>query len=375
MLIRLAIKTLASDRGKLIAGIIGVTISVVLANVQGGLFLGLIGKASILVDRGQADIWVGYKGMHNVDFPHDIPKRWIDRVRGIEEVAEASPMLIGFSEMALPNGSYEGVVVIGVEREERLGRFWKDADRIGAELTQDDGIIVDDCDADKLGSPQVGEYREIGGLRSKVVGHSHGILSFLVTPYIFTSIERAARFMDKDPDRCSYFLVNVKPGFDVHSVCSEINRRLPYAEAFPAAKYAATSIDFWMTRTGIGISFGAATILGLLVGLAMVAQILYAMVLDRIGEFATLKALGAREWEIISILLGQATGIAVCGITLGLILTWFIQNQYDTPRAPIHIPLQLVCISSICIYLMCILASSVPYIRIRSVDAHTVLQG
>ncbi len=347
----------------------------VLANVQGGLFLGLIGKASILVDRGQADIWVGYKGMHNVDFPHDIPKRWIDRVRGIEEIENASPMLIGFSEMSLPNGSYEGVVVIGVEREESLGRFWKDAGQLGVELTQDDGIIVDDCDADKLGNPQIGEYREIGGLRSKVIGHSHGILSFLVTPYIFTSLECAARFMDKDSDRCSYFLVNVKPGVDVNSVCAEINRRLPYGEAFPAAKYAATSIDFWMTRTGIGISFGAATILGLLVGLAMVAQILYAMVLDRISEFATLKALGAREWEIITILLGQATGIAVCGITFGLMITWFIHTNYDSPRAPIHIPIQLVCLSSASIYLMCILASSVPYIRIRSVDAHTVLQG
>ena len=375
MLLRLAIKTLASDRGKLIAGIIGVTISVVLANVQGGLFLGLIGKASILVDRGQADIWVGYKGMHNVDFPHDIPKRWIDRVRGIEEVALASPMLIGFSEMSLPNGSFEGVVVIGVEREDGLGQFWKDAGKFGADLTQDDGIIVDDCDADKLANPQIGEYREIGGLRSKVIGHSHGILSFLVTPYVFTSIERAARFMGKDADRCSYFLVNVKPGVDVNSVCAEINRRLPYAEASPAAKYAATSIDFWMTRTGIGISFGAATVLGLLVGLAMVAQILYAMVLDRISEFATLKALGAREWEIVTILIGQATGIAVSGITLGLFITWLIHTNYDSPRAPIHIPIQLVCISSICIYLMCILAASVPYIRVRSVDAHTVLQG
>jgi hypothetical protein len=35
MLFRLAIKTLLSDRGKLVAAVIGVTFSVVLANVQG----------------------------------------------------------------------------------------------------------------------------------------------------------------------------------------------------------------------------------------------------------------------------------------------------------------------------------------------------
>jgi putative ABC transport system permease protein len=375
LLIRLAIKTLASDRGKLIAGIIGVTISVVLANVQGGLFLGLIGKASILVNRGQADIWVGYKGMHNVDFPHDIPKRWLDRIRGIDGVEQAIPLSIGFSDMTLPDGSFESVVVIGAERDEKMGRFWDTPGANCPELTQDDGIIVDDCDAYKLASPQIGEYREIGGLRSRVVGHCHGVLSFLVAPYVFTSLERAARFTGKAPEDCSYFLVRVAPDTDPKKVCDEINARLPYAEAMSASKYAAISVDFWMTRTGIGISFGAATMLGLLVGLAMVAQILYAMVLDRISEFATLKALGAREWEIVMILLGQATGIAVCGISIGLAITWFIRSNYDSPRAPINIPLELICLSSLCIYLMCILASSVPYIRIRSVDAHTVLQG
>lgn len=375
MLIRLAIKTLASDRGKLIAGIIGVTFSVVLANVQGGLFLGLIGKASILVDRGQADIWVGYKGMHNVDFPHDIPKRWIDRVRGVDGVERAVPLIIGFTDMTLPDGAFESVVVIGSDRDAVMGQFWNSQGAKDLELTQDDGIIVDDCDAYKLANPQIGEYREIGGLRSRVVGMCHGVLSFLVAPYVFTSLETAARFSGKDPEMCSYFLVRVAPGADIKAVCKEINSRLPYAQAMTASEYAGVSVDFWMTRTGIGISFGAATMLGLLVGLAMVAQILYAMVLDRINEFATLKALGAREWEIISILMGQASGIAVCGISIGLVLTWLIQANFDTPRAPIVIPLQLVFASSIFVYLMCILTAAVPYIRVRSVDAHTVLQG
>ena len=77
MLLNLAIRTLLHDRGKLIAGLVGVVFSVVLVNIQGGLFTGLMSKASLLVDRSQADIWVGHRGMHNVDFPHDIPLRWI----------------------------------------------------------------------------------------------------------------------------------------------------------------------------------------------------------------------------------------------------------------------------------------------------------
>ena len=51
-----AIKTLLADPGKLTAALVGVVFSVVLVNVQGGLFLGLIRKAGVLVDNSQADI-------------------------------------------------------------------------------------------------------------------------------------------------------------------------------------------------------------------------------------------------------------------------------------------------------------------------------
>ena len=56
-------------------------------------------KASLLVDRSGADIWVGHAGMHNVDFPHSIPMRWVHRIRSIPGVAEAEPMRIGFADM------------------------------------------------------------------------------------------------------------------------------------------------------------------------------------------------------------------------------------------------------------------------------------
>jgi putative ABC transport system permease protein len=380
VLFRLAIKTLLSDRGKLVAGIIGVTFSVVLANIQGGLFLGLIHKASTLVDRGHADIWVGGRGMHNVDFPHDIPRRWIQRIRGIDDVLQADPVTVGFSEMLLPSGSFEGVTVVGVEPGNSLGRVWKGAGTLSPEpffddLIEEEGVIVDECDSDRLEDPQVGDFREIGGLRARVIGKSRGILSFLVTPYIFTTLERAVRYTGKDPQECSYFLVKVREGADPASVCAEIQRRLPYTEAYTSQQYADVSINFWMTRTGIGISFGAAALLGLLVGLAMVGQTLYAMVLDRVNEFATLKALGASEREIVTILLSQAAGIATMGISVGLALTWIVNTFYDSPRASIEIPISLAVSSSAGVFMMCILASAAPYLRVRSVDAHTVLQG
>jgi len=53
---QLAIQAMLADRSKFVTCLLGVAFSVILVNLQGGLLLGLIQKASLLVDYGQADI-------------------------------------------------------------------------------------------------------------------------------------------------------------------------------------------------------------------------------------------------------------------------------------------------------------------------------
>lgn len=373
-LFAVAIKTLVADRGKLAAALVGVIFSVVLVNVQGGLFLGLIRKAGLLVDNSQADVWVGHKHMHNVDFPRDIPRRWIYRVRSAPGVVAAEPYLVGFSEMTLPSGSYESVAIVGVAPTSKMGRPWNVA-ASGSPRSESDGVLVDLFDNDKLESPQIGELREIGGRRARVIGQTRGLLSFLVTPYVFTSYEQALLYLRKDPGHCSYFLVKLAPGVDPKLACRNIEKRIPELDAFPAAEYSRISREFWLTRTGIGISFGAATALGLLVGLVMVGQTLYASVLDRIAEFAALKAMGASDRQILTLLSVQAIFMAIVGTLLGLGVVAALHQAANTPRAPIEIPLWLSAGSFGLVLSICLLATLLPYERIRRIDPLTVLQG
>ena len=158
---------------------------------------------------------------------------------------------------------------------------------------------MDECEQTRLEQLKLGDIREVGGRRARVVGTSRGIMGFLVAPYVFTTFERAADYLGKSPEVCSYYLVQLEPGANAEDVCAVINRLVPDVEAFTRDQYSRISINFWMIRTGLGISFGAATLLGLLVGGVMVAQTLYALVLDRLGEFGTLKAIGATERQVL----------------------------------------------------------------------------
>lgn len=374
-MLSLAIKTLLADRGKLLTALAGVVFSVALVNLQGGLFLGLLRKAALLVEHGEADIWVGHRRMHNVDFPRDIPRQWIDRVRTVSGVRDAVPYLIGFSEMTLPNGGYEGVFVVGADRETLIGGAWNLVEGRIEDLRKTDGVIVDAADDEKLAHPAVGEIREIGRRRARIVAKSHGIAGFLVTPYVFTTYDRATAYTGKSPERCSYILVDVAPGADVPAICETIRQRLPDADVYPKSQYGRLSVNFWMTRTGLGISFGAATTLGLIIGLVMVGQTMYAMVLDRLAEYGTLKAIGATLWQICAILLAQAMILALVGSALGLAAVAAVQWMFATPHAPIVIPYWLSLSSCLLVVIICLVSALAPYLRVRRIDPVHVLQS
>ncbi len=371
----IALKTLVADRGKLFTALVGVVFSVVLVSVQGGLFVGLIGKAGMLVDHGEADVWVGHRSIHNVDLPCDIPRRWINEVRAVPGVRRAEPYLIAVGEMRLPSGGFEYCSVVGVEPTDLLGNAWNIVEGDPQSILRTDGVFVDECEQAKLDNPRLGDLREIGGRRARIVGKTRGITSFLIMPYVFTTIDRASQYLHKPPDVCSYYLLQLDPGADPAAVCAAIRKRVPELDAYPRAVYSHITADYWITRTGLGLSFGAATLLGLLVGLVMVAQTLYALVLDRLAEFGTLKAIGASERQAFSLLFFQALSMAVAGCLIGLVIVAAVQHGCNSPKAPIIVPWWLSLGSCLLVTAICLVAAVLPYVRIRRLDPLMVLQS
>jgi putative ABC transport system permease protein len=371
----ISLKTLFADRGKLLTALVGVVFSIVLVNIQGGLFIGLLRKASLLVDNCGADIWVGHKGLHNVDFPHDIPRGWVHRIRAIPGVQLAEPYLVGHSTMTLPSGGFEPVLVVGCDRTSLLGNAWNITSGDASAIRQPDAIIIDEYELAKLDHPKIGDVLEIGGKRARVGAFSRGILGFLVTPYCFAEIDNAAGFLNKRSDICSYFLVKAESNADVPAIIQEIRQRIPDVDAYTREEYSRLSISYWMTRTGLGISFGAATLLGLAVGMVIVAQTLYASVLDRLVEFGALKAIGASESQLLRILLSQALVMATAGSATGLGLVYAIIEIFHSPKAPIIVPWWLALGACTLVVLICLIAALLPYLRVRKLDPVMVLQG
>lgn len=370
-----ALKTLTSDRGKLLIGLAGVVFSLVLVNVQGGLYFGLMRKASLLVDHCDADIWVGYRNVDNVDLARDIPESWGNRLRGLPEAACVEPYIVGKGTATLAGGRMEDVWIIGSAAPSMLGTAWGFIEGSAVDLQRPDAVSFDAVDAAKLGHPHVGDWLEVNGQRVQIAAQTQGITGFITMPYLFTTFETARRLSRISPGACSFLLLKLRPGSDRNRALAAVRQRVPDAAVYTPGEFARISQDYWMERTGIGISFGASTALGLLVGLMMVGQSLYALALDHLDEYATLKALGAEDRHICSVIVVQSLTIAGVGSGIGLSIVAAIRAFWHSPLAPIEIPPLLMGVAVALIVVICFVSSLLPYARIRRIDPATVLMG
>ena len=370
-----ALKTLLSDRGKLLTGLAGVIFSLVLVNVQGGLYLGLMRKASLLVDHCEADFWVGQRRVEDVDLARDIPEAWMNRIRGIPGVESVVPYIVGKGTATLADGRMEDVWLVGSDPATMLGSAWRFASGSQAELKRPNAVSFDEVDSRKLGHPKVGDFLEVNGHRAKITARTSGITGFITMPYLFTTLETARRLSNISPGYCSFFLVKGRPGADASRLVAAMQKRVPDAAVYTPQEFAAISQDYWMKRTGIGLSFGASTLLGLLVGLMMVGQSLYTLALDHVGDFATLKALGAEDRHVLAVIVWQSQTIAAFGSAVGLAIVLAVRRFWSSPLAPVEIPPTLVVLGVAFVFVICLAASVLPYMRIRRIDPGVVLQG
>lgn len=372
----LAIKAMMADRGKLATVLGSVAFCVALINLQGGMLLGLLHTGGLLAEFGQADVWLGHKNLTHVDMTQPIPERWIDRIRSVPGVERAEPYIISNEMARLPNGKFTVVAVVGCDSASLLGNAWSMAAGDARAVRGPEAILVDVLDLPRLGNCRAGDYLEINGARARIAGLTRGIVSFTTTPYVFTSLRLArAKYTRLRPDTCSYFLVKVRPGTDIAGLCQSLQARVPMLDVLDRQSYTLRTILYWLLRTGIGLNFGLSAGLGLLIGLAVVAQTLHGSVTERLREFGTLKALGASDRSLARFLVVQALTGAVLGSVLGLALAVVLASALHSPRTPVSLTGAGALLSVALVVPVCLLASWLPYWRMRKIDPSSVLRS
>lgn len=339
MVMKLAYRNLFHDRMSFFVTIVGIVFSVVLVAVQSGIYLGSQNKISAIIDAAPADLWVIPLGTKSYDDPSFLSGRERHMVLSTPGVENSEDMVVSFASWRKPQGGRNTILLIGTAGDSPKALPWNIVKGSRAALEAPDTVAIDQSYFPDLGVNGLGQHAEINGASVELVAITKRIRSFTTLPFVFTSIEEARRLSGAEQDQASYQRVTLTSGADIEKVRTEIERRLPDTEVLTQNEFRKRSQNYWLFQTGAGAALIAGALLGLIVGIVIVAQTLYSSTKDHINEFATLRALGAGAGYIVKVILMQAVLSGLIGYVLGMILALLaIRGAQDTKLTIIMTP-------------------------------------
>ena len=221
---------------------------------------------------------------------------------------------------------------------------------------------------ERLGITHLGQVGEINGYRARVVGYTEGIRSFTTSPFVFTSFKSAQSHVRLPQDQTVYVLVTAKQGVDLQELKRNIQARVSDVDVHTTAEFRWMTQRYWIFTTGAGLATLIAATLGLVVGVVVVAQTIYATTIDHIREFGTLKAIGASNLHIYRVIVEQAIISAVIGYVIGISLSFIIVRLSVRNEAAILLPWQVAVAMFGLTVLMCVSASIVSIHKATRID-------
>ena len=351
----IARKNLFEDIPRFLVAQAGIVFAVSLVTIQVGILRGFSRSTALLVDQSSADLWVASKDIVHLELSSPMPAQRVEQAQAVPGVDRAEALMIRSSIWRDSTGKINPIRIFGFDPNSRMLPGWQIAQGDLSSLNQPYTVMIDANSLKLLGLNQLHDQSQIGAfgaLPAKFVGVTRDTQSIASSAFVFTSLENANAYglggsntgvtctrqpngevacANQNPafttttinpasprrvnvqDPISFVLIRAKPGEDLNQLKQRLESALPDTHAYTRTELANLTHKFWTDRTGIGFVLGLGATVGFVVGMVIVGQILYSSVSDHIREFGTLKAMGASNWVIYSVILEQALWMAVLG--------------------------------------------------------------
>ncbi|HXY25511.1 MAG TPA: ABC transporter permease [Candidatus Acidoferrum sp.] len=373
----LARRNLFHDKVRFAVTLTGIVFALVLIIIQFGLFLGFTTTTSNNIDHSSADLWVVFHGVGYFDTGRTFSERKFYQVLSTPGVERAEKYMQAFARWKRPDGRIENVQMIGFHPGSGLGEPWNIVQGSEADLQQEDTVLVDELYREKLGVEKIGDRVEIGNHRARVVGFTRGIRSFTTSPFVYAKFKSSLDYTNpiSTEDSTAYILVKAAPGVSPGDLQQRLRDRLTDVDVYTTADFSRKTRFYWMFTTGAGLAVLTAAVMGLIVGIAVVAQTIYAATMDHIREYGTLKAMGATNQYLYRVLIEQAVWSAVLGYGVAMIVAHFIVQASEKGGALILMPWPMAAGMLVLAVAMCIAAALVSINKVTRIDPAMVFRN
>ncbi len=302
-----------------------------------------------------------------------------DALRRLPYVEHVIPGLVGTAEVRA-NGRTRRTMVLGEGRDFgaaftmklQSGSFWTDADDEQARAQ----VVIGSKIEQELfsGMNPLGQYLRIGGQRYRVIGvmESKGqILGMDMDDTVFIPAARAMELFN----RPGLMEVNVSYRADVDAdtvirILTERMKERHGREDFTLISQEKALEVLSSVLNILTFAVGALGGISLLVGAVGILTIMTMAVTERTAEIGLLRALGARERQVLNLFLSEAMLLSALGGLMGLALGIGIAQglHWLFPALPVHTPWLFAVLAELTAVSIGLLAGVVPAMRAARLD-------
>jgi putative ABC transport system permease protein len=336
----IALKMLMGDRAKYLGLLLGITFTAFLVTFAMSYFAGFMTRGFALVtENSSADVWVMDPAVDSAELTINISDSALNRVRSVEGVRQAVPLALGYVDARFPNGSFQSFQVIGVDDATLTGAPTLLNGSSPSVLRAPDAVIIDPGGTSgKLQTParqidqwphdgahlnvatrelMAGDELLVNDKRVKVAGRSDTVPRFPPRPLIYTTYSNAKRILPPELNVLTFVLVSKQPGTSAQDLTRRIQDRTGL-RACTTEEFKEDTVHWYLINSEDVGDMGAMLILAMTVGFGVTGVMLYMFTYENLRQYAVLKAMGASQHLLLTMIFFQASLCALLGTGFGI---------------------------------------------------------
>jgi len=381
----LAWLNLVHNKPRTAVAIAGITFSVILIFMQLG-FHGAVGKTATMVFEGlDFDIAIRSPEYLFLTNAGTIPLDRLHQALTVNGVETARPFYVSIHVWLTPQGDQARSILCLAMRPEENVFSQPEIREQRLKLTRPNSVLIDRLTRRDFGPKNGKRFSdddidnetenepapEIGYQRVSIVGH-FALGTGLASDGAVVMSERSFQqvFGSKFEENITAALIKVEEGQDPQAVAIRLRDALPRdADVMTRDQVKSFEYNHWVYEKTIGVLFQLGVAMAIVVGVAIVYQVLSSDVESQLAQYATLKAIGYGNEFLAKIVLRQSVLLAGLGFIPGFAIS---QVLYIIIGSVAYIPIEMsigrVALVFLLTLIMCTASGMGALLKVRSAD-------
>ena len=370
---------LTRQKGRLAVALSGVAFADLLMLMQLGFRSALFNSATILHESLRADVVLLNPQALNLQDLSTFTRRRLYQAMDVPGVATAEPVYNSLVTWKNPQSRKKTqVMIIGFNPDKPAFNLPEVNQNIDS-IKLPDTILFDEATRGEYGEV-IAQIKQGKTVQTEISGRTVTVdnlfkvgASFAADGTLMTSDQNFLRlFPNQDSGSVNLGLIRLEPGYQAEEVAEKIKYHLRNADdikVLTKEEFIAFEKAYWQSNTPIGFIFALGTMMGFIVGVIIVYQVLSTDVNAHIKEYATFKAMGYKNFFLLSVVFEEAIILAILGFIPGALIS---TGLYALTRNATNLPLYMTVARAIQVQvmtiIMCMISGAVATRKVQSAD-------